>query len=522
MEEQVRSALANLAGAALLLGPPDAPPPRNPLLDRFRRERTQLERGPSASSSLRPHAAIVLLVAVLAVAGVAVGATAQPAAFLLVLIAALVLFAARGWRTKRARSGVNLFEGRSFVELDAAATAEDRVWIAYEAAQAERERLAEDTVSRREDAESMLRTVVDHVLPGSDVAQARAARYLEQCAHHRSWINTRAEAERIASEQSAAAEPERRHRTATEDVERAEAELRRLIGRVGIEDDDLSAGLAAFDQRVTAEAQAHEEAAHRAAAAGRLDQLLAGRTHDQLRDEAAQAQAALADHEARHGVLSDEPTEAVWPRQLNDDRTRLAEDIADLAARRDEREAALGDPADLELRLHAASAQITHLELQRDAVRIARHELEAAAHEAHRRVAPYLNAALAQELPRITRGHYRQAMVADDLTIRVVAPETGAVVEVERLSRGTRDQIALVQRLELARLLDPTGGGAPLLLDDCFAHTDSHRLPFAVKLLSEVAEHRQVVLFTGDTHVVNAIRDGHPGAKLIDLPDPIS
>jgi uncharacterized protein YhaN len=113
-------------------------------------------------------------------------------------------------------------------------------------------------------------------------------------------------------------------------------------------------------------------------------------------------------------------------------------------------------------------------------------------------------------------------MVADDLTIRVVAPETGAVVEVERLSRGTRDQIALVQRLELARLLDPTGGGAPLLLDDCFAHTDSHRLLFAVKLLSEVAEHRQVVLFTGDTHVVNAIRDGHPGAKLIDLPDPIS
>jgi uncharacterized protein YhaN len=96
------------------------------------------------------------------------------------------------------------------------------------------------------------------------------------------------------------------------------------------------------------------------------------------------------------------------------------------------------------------------------------------------------------------------------------------VVEVERLSRGTRDQIALVQRLELARLLDPTGGGAPLLLDDCFAHTDSYRLPFAVKLLTEVAENRQVALFTGDTHVVNAISDADPGAKLIDLPDPVN
>ena len=95
------------------------------------------------------------------------------------------------------------------------------------------------------------------------------------------------------------------------------------------------------------------------------------------------------------------------------------------------------------------------------------------------------------------------------------------MVDVERLSRGTRDQVALVQRLELARLLDPTGGGAPLLLDDCFAHTDSHRLPFALELLAEVAEHRQVVLFTGDANVVNAVRGADRSAELVELPDPL-
>lgn len=359
------------------------------------------------------------------------------------------------------------------------------------------------------------------VLPGSGTPEERAVTYLQQCAHHRSWTDTRAYQERIAADQRAATEPERRHRTVTEEVERAEAELRRLIGQAGVDRDDLGAGLVAFDQVLMANVNAQEDAERRAAAAGRLEQLLEGRTLDELRAEAVQAQAALADHETAHGVLADEVVGADSARQLSDDRTGLAEEIADLAARRDEREAGLGDPADLELQLHAANEEFARLELHRDAVRIARQELAAAASEAHRRVAPHLNAALTENLPRITRGHYSQAMVADDLTIRVVAPETRAVVEVERLSRGTRDQIALVQRLELARLLDPTGGGAPLLLDDCFAHTDAHRLPFAVELLAEVAVQRQVVLFSGDSDVINAVRHVDPTVRVVELPDPI-
>jgi uncharacterized protein YhaN len=111
-------------------------------------------------------------------------------------------------------------------------------------------------------------------------------------------------------------------------------------------------------------------------------------------------------------------------------------------------------------------------------------------------------------------------MVADDLAIRVLVPGSGKVVDVERLSRGTRDQIALVERLELARLLDPTGGGAPLLLDDCFSHTDEHRLPLALELLAEVAEHRQVIVFTGDRGVVDAVLAVDGTAAVIELPDP--
>ena len=122
-----------------------------------------------------------------------------------------------------------------------------------------------------------------------------------------------------------------------------------------------------------------------------------------------------------HELTTAEPPDQPNP---NQERTRLAEDIADLAARRDEREAALGDPADLSLQLHTATDQIAHLERQREAVRIARRELE----QRHARLTGASRRISTQPWQRSchdwTRGHYRQAMVADDLTVRVVAPES--------------------------------------------------------------------------------------------------
>jgi len=80
----------------------------------------------------------------------------------------------------------------------------------------------------------------------------------------------------------------------------------------------------------------------------------------------------------------------------------------------------------------------------------------------------------------------------------LVAPETGRQVPADQLSRGTQDQIFLVQRLELARMLDPSLGAAPLLLDDPFARTDPDRLRLGVELLAEMATDRQIVLFSED------------------------
>lgn len=74
--------------------------------------------------------------------------------------------------------------------------------------------------------------------------------------------------------------------------------------------------------------------------------------------------------------------------------------------------------------------------------------------------------------------------------------------------------------MALTDILDPTRGSTPLLLDDCFAHTDRYRLVRALALLAEQAQHRQVILFT-DEAVVEQAMETVPGAELIELPDPV-
>jgi hypothetical protein len=520
-ETEVREALGELRGVADAPTPPAPPPPRDELLERFRRGRSEAT---SVITSAAPRALsplLITLVAVLTIAGIGAGLAFRPAAFALVLIAAVVLVVGSGRVRPSLPAQPATFEGRSVSELATASAKEDEIWIAHQAALAEHDRLAQLAAARAEHAESSLLEILDGVAPGEGAIEQRAAAYLMQCERQRAWADAWSRVERIASEQRIAMEPSRRHRTASEQRDRAERELRRLLEQVDVRDDDLGAAAEAFELLLGREAEAQGAAERRAGDAGRLDQLLAGRTLDELREEADCAREALAVHEEAHGRLAREDVDERTARELIDERARVAEETADLAARRDEREGALDDPADLELRLHAAREKVAALHRLRDAVRIAREELAASAREAHRRVAPHLNAALARELPRITRGRYREAMVGDDLTIRVVAPETGSVVDVERVSRGTRDQIALVERLELARLLDPSGGGSPLLLDDCFAHTDVHRLPLAVELLAEVAAHRQVVLFSDDPDVVAAVCSADAAAAVIELADPV-
>jgi hypothetical protein len=90
----------------------------------------------------------------------------------------------------------------------------------------------------------------------------------------------------------------------------------------------------------------------------------------------------------------------------------------------------------------------------------------------------------------------------------VVAPETGKLVRVEVLSRGTQDQIFLVERLEIARLLDPSDGARLCSFSTTPSTTFTTTVSAtALSSFAEVAGERQVVLFAEESDIVRRARE---------------
>jgi uncharacterized protein YhaN len=111
-------------------------------------------------------------------------------------------------------------------------------------------------------------------------------------------------------------------------------------------------------------------------------------------------------------------------------------------------------------------------------------------------------------------------MVDGELGVKVVVPETGKVHSADELSRATKDQIFLVQRLEIARLLAPTKGRPPLLLDDPFAFYDERRLRSGLEVIAEAAEERQIMLFADDPELAEYARQHCTSCVVIKLEPP--
>ena len=86
----------------------------------------------------------------------------------------------------------------------------------------------------------------------------------------------------------------------------------------------------------------------------------------------------------------------------------------------------------------------------------------------------------------LTREFEALAAKADDVTPRRLLT----------LSKGTADQLYLAVRLAVCDLVLPGENPAPLVLDDALVNFDGQRLALALNLLRELAQTRQILLFT--------------------------
>jgi DNA repair exonuclease SbcCD ATPase subunit len=138
--------------------------------------------------------------------------------------------------------------------------------------------------------------------------------------------------------------------------------------------------------------------------------------------------------------------------------------------------------------------RVDHLDQFGAACRMAAQGLAEAAEEIRRAYAPRLQAYLARDLRRITDGRYVEALVSDRFDILVRAPETGSMVDLRHLSRGTQQQIYLLLRLGLLEVMGGDIETLPLFLDDALALADDDRRSELLKVLE--GEQRQLVYFT--------------------------
>jgi energy-coupling factor transporter ATP-binding protein EcfA2 len=89
------------------------------------------------------------------------------------------------------------------------------------------------------------------------------------------------------------------------------------------------------------------------------------------------------------------------------------------------------------------------------------------------------------------------ADVTLDEGLRIVAVARGGASEpIERLSDGTREQIAVLTRLAFAELLADQGLAATVVLDDALVFSDDRRIEQMFAILTQAAARLQIVLLT--------------------------
>ena len=154
---------------------------------------------------------------------------------------------------------------------------------------------------------------------------------------------------------------------------------------------------------------------------------------------------------------------------------------------------ALGSRQELEARLKQTEDRIRELERYEAALALAQQTLAEATGELQRRFAPRISKGAQAFLARLTLGRYDRLNLGEDFTLRSGTRQEDILRDARWRSDGTADQLYLALRLSVAQELTPN---APLILDDALVRFDEERMKAAMEVLREMAQSRQVIVFT--------------------------
>ncbi len=144
-------------------------------------------------------------------------------------------------------------------------------------------------------------------------------------------------------------------------------------------------------------------------------------------------------------------------------------------------------------------------DLARSEALLARHERSAAAarrllgvvEDHYQQAQRRFLAPVVQELaPYVRRLRPRSSLrLSPDFTVEAVVRD-GRQERFDRLSGGTREQLSVIVRIALARVLARDGLALPLVLDDVMGWTDDGRFDAMARILENAAQDLQVLILT--------------------------
>lgn len=167
---------------------------------------------------------------------------------------------------------------------------------------------------------------------------------------------------------------------------------------------------------------------------------------------------------------------------------RLQEKLA--GGRRESPEAALNEARE---RRGDAERRRDRWERRRNALKLLIRLLD---EEQERRRARVLAPVTREIEPMLARLFGAGVLRFDSALSPIALERRGAAIETDRLSQGTREQIALLVRFGFARLAAREGRPMPLILDDAFVYADDDRIERMFDLVHEVARDTQVIVLS--------------------------
>lgn len=161
--------------------------------------------------------------------------------------------------------------------------------------------------------------------------------------------------------------------------------------------------------------------------------------------------------------------------------------------------------------LARAVERVAGMELEHEALRLV---IALVKEESAARRSSYLVPVMARLVPMISQLMPGAGVTLGDSLSVTGLIRAGAVEAVERLSDGTREQIAVLVRLAFARVLADAGTPAPLVLDDALVFSDDARLGRMFELIGQASRHAQVIVLSCQEARVGALARAAGGRVL--------